>query len=69
MFTPKTIDSVMSGFTKLLSDLEALNVLHNEKVSNDRAVISAAEKRIEQNTVEAARANAIKAKISDILTV
>lgn len=67
--SPSSVDSVVAGFNKMISDLEALESLHSEKVANDQAAIDAANKRIADNTAEAARAMAIKAKIAGLLTI
>lgn len=64
----KTIDKVISQFTKTVADLEALAKEHKSKADFAQIAIEAATQLRDENTVEEARAKRLAEKLNALIT-
>ena len=68
MFGKKpTVDSIMSGFGKMIDNLNTLIGDCNFRISNDTNSIAALEQRINDSIAESVRAGNVRDKLEDIV--
>jgi hypothetical protein len=68
MFKKKTLDSILSDFTKTISKLEGLINTNNDKASSNSHVISQLEKDNHLLLTEADKAEAVRQKLISLVS-
>ena len=65
---PLTVDKILKGFNKVVSDLEKLQVSLINKIEIDQSKINDLQDNVRTNNIEFDRAQKVQEKIQDLIS-